>query len=196
MIKKIQVQITFNAHKHHFRFLLQRIEIWKNLEWKQVEPELLAIGENLIDLYTGNLSVENICVECVQYFKTKNIDNKITFSNWLHPLEYRKIELSDSSQWVIKKGNDAERFIHVHPAKQSPHTIRVRATTLKTVITLMVCTDKVSQLSNENLKTVNQIRTKYIHLSPVKSLQQGKGILMLWELFDSYYCTTHELPLV
>ena len=57
MIEKIPVPLTFNAHKHHFRFLLHQIEIWKNLEWKQVEPELLGIGENLIDFYTGELTI-------------------------------------------------------------------------------------------------------------------------------------------
>jgi hypothetical protein len=191
MIEKIQVPITFNAHKHHFRFLLQRIEIWKTLEWQLVEQELTSIGENLIDLYTGDLTIENIGTECLQIFKNLNIKNKTTLTAWLHPLEYRKIELSDFSKWVIKEGNDTDRFIHIHPAKQSPHTIRVRAATLKTVITLMITTDTISLQINENLKTVNQIRTAYLHLSPVKSLQYGKGILKLWEYFDSHYHTKH-----
>lgn len=183
MIEKIPVPVTFNTHKHHFRFLLHQIGIWKNLEWKQVEAELLQIGENLLDFYTGNLTVENICTECTHYFKTNNINDKISFASWLHPFEYRKIVLGDSSEWVIKEGNDKERYIHIHPAKHSPHTIRVRAATLKTVVTLMVHTCAISQHINENLQTVNQIRKEFLHLSPIKSLQRGKGILQLWEMF-------------
>ena len=187
MIEKIQVPITFNAHKHHFRFLLQRIEIWKTLEWQQVEQELTGIGENLIDLYTGDLTIENIGAECIHFFKNLNINNKTSLTAWLHPLEYRKIELSDFSQWVIKEGNDTVRFIHIHPAKQSPHTIRVRADTLKTVTTLMIKNVSISAHMNENLEKVNSIRVEYLHLSPIKSLQSGKGIQQLWELFHSHH---------
>lgn len=187
MNEKIPVPITFNPYKHHFRFLLQRIEFWKNLEWKQVESELLGIGENLIDLYTGDLTIENVCTECFHFFNIRNINNKISFTNWLHPVEYRKIELSDLSEWVIKEGNDPERFIHIHPAKQSPYTIRVRAATIKTVLTLMITSFKISDQMIENLQTVNQVRAVYLHLSPIKSLQRGKGILKLWEHFIRNY---------
>jgi hypothetical protein len=193
MNEKIQVPITFNPHKHHFKFLLKQIETWKNQEWNQVEQELIGIGENLLDFYTGDLTLENICAECVQFFKTNNISDKISFANWLYPQEYRKIELSDSSVWVIKEGKATEQFIHIHPAKQSVHTIRVRAVTLKTVLTLMITTDAISQQMNENLQMVNKIRTARLHLSPIKSLQHNKGILQLWELFFSHYRAT--LPL-
>jgi hypothetical protein len=187
MNEKIPVPLTFNANKHHFRFLLHQIGIWKKLKWEQVEKELLGIGENLIDFYTGDLTVEKICTECIMHFKIKNISDKTSFANWLNVLEYRKIELSDSSEWVIKQGKDTERYIHIHPAKQSIHTIRARAATLKTVVTLMVCSNTLSPHMNENLQKVNQIRTDYLHLSPIKSLQHGKGIMYLWELFYNRY---------
>lgn len=186
MFEKIPVPVTFNAHKHHFRFLLNEIKTWKTLDWKQVEPKLLEIGENLLDFYTGELSVENICEDCIHYFNSRKINDKISFADWLNPNEYRKIVLNDSSEWVIKEGNDPGRFIHIHPAKQSPHTIRVRAATLKTVIALKTKNVTISNNINENLQKANNIRTTYLHLSPIKSLQRGKGILKLWELFDSF----------
>lgn len=187
MIAKNQVPITFNTHKHHFRFLLQQIGVWKTLVWENIEPELLLIGENLLDFYTGDLTVEEICNQCIHFFRIRNISNRVSFLNWLQPNEYRKIKLNDSSEWVVKEGNDSERYIHIHPAKNSPHTIRVRAATLKTVITLMTNTAEISAQMNENVLTVNQIRTRYLQLSPVKSLQHGKGILQLWELFVDNY---------
>jgi hypothetical protein len=187
MNAKIPVPVTFNTHKHHFKFLLGRIEIWKNTDWNHAESELLAIGENLLDFYTGNLTIEDICAECIHFFKSNNITNKIDLTNWLNPLEYRKIKLSDSSEWVVKEGKDPVRYLHIHPAKQSVHTIRVRAATLKTVLGVMIKTDDISAHLNENLNTVNNIRNAYLHLSPVKSLQRNKGILKLWELFFSHY---------
>ncbi|KAF0234973.1 MAG: hypothetical protein FD181_3601 [Prolixibacteraceae bacterium] len=186
MNEKIPVPVTFNPHKHHFQFLLQRIGVWTDMEWENVEHEFLGIGENLLDFYTGDLTVEKICAECAQFFKSRNINDKITFSNWLLPLEYRKIVISDSSEWVIKKGKHPERFIHIHPAKKSPHTIRVRAATLKTVLTLMVCNIAISPQMNDNLLIVNKIRTAYLQFSPIKSLPRGKGIMQLWELFFKF----------
>jgi len=193
MNDKIPVPVTFNTHKHHFGFLLCKIENLKNIDWNQAEPEFFGIGENLLDFYTGDLTVENICADCILFFKNKNISDKIAFTKWLYPLEYRKIKLSDSSEWIIKEGKNPNRYIHIHPAKQSKHTIRIRAATLKTVLAVMIKSGNISKQMNNNLLTVNKIRTEYLHLSPVKSLQRGKGILQLWELFASHYCET--LPL-
>lgn len=187
MTVKIQAQITFNAHKHHFQFLLKEIIKWRQLEWEHVEPEILLMCENLLDFYTGCLSVESIVDECDRYFFERQINEKTAFLNWLQPVEYRKIVLSDISQWIVKRGNDNEKFIHIHPAKQSPHTIRMRAATLKTVVTLMIKKISISPQMNDNLIAVNNIRTEYLHLSPVKSLQQGKGIFKLWEIFATHY---------
>nr|WP_157470911.1 hypothetical protein [Draconibacterium orientale] len=90
----------------------------------------------------------------------------------------RRIEMAD------KKGIQANRFIHIHPAKFSKHTIRVRATTLKTVLTL--CVHKIPILDDTelNLMAVNQQRSSYLQLSPIKSLDdENSGILKLWQLF-------------
>lgn len=190
MTEKIETPVTFNAHKHHFRFLLKEIELWKNLDWKLIEPAILLMGENLTDFYTGFLTVENICTECRQYFLSIGVNDKAAFSKWLHPMEYRRIVLSDSSEWIIKEGKDSLNYIHIHPAKQSPHTIRVRASTLKTVVTLAVKNTIISKQTSEILQSVNLVRTTFLNLSPVKSLQADKGILKLWEMFANHHSAT------
>jgi hypothetical protein len=179
--------ITFNAFKHHFRFLNERIIVWKKLDWNEVVKELKYIGNNLTDLYCGNLSVDSIIYECCQHFKKLNITDEHKLAEWLKPLEYRKIRLSDNSLWVVKQGSDQCHYIHVHPAKNSPHTIRVRATTLKTVIALKVKALKQDNIIDYNLKTVNSIRTGCLGLSPVKSLVKGKGIDRIRNLFNGTY---------
>lgn len=187
MTGKIQAQITLNAHKHHFQFLVNKIELWKKSDWQQVEPEILLMGENLLDFYTGNLSDEKIEYECFRYFFERGINDKNAFLKWLYPADYRKIILSDSSEWVIKPEYDTEKYIHIHPAKYSPNTIRVRATTLKTVVALMIENAAISAQINENLAMVNHIRAKKLQLSPIKSLQNGKGILKLWKMFATHH---------
>ena len=181
---EIPVPITFNAQKHHFGFLKNQLQQWITMEWKDISPNLLSIGNNLLDFYLGELSVNTICMECLTFLQENKIQEKNAFLDWLKPLEYRKIELSDHSVWIVKKGEDPIRFIHIHPGKQSPHTLRVRATTLKTVIALKVHSVPVQEEMKMNLEWVNEIRVKYLQLSPIKSLQPNKGILHFWKIFE------------
>lgn len=183
MEPKIPEPVTFNPYKHHLGFLKSQIETWKHQNREEVQSELLCLGENLIDFYFGNLSVEKICNECTAYFREIHCLEKTAFTNWLAPREYRKITLSDSSGWVVKKGDDPERYIHIHPGKHSPFSTRVRAATLKTVIALQVVSIHFQNDSKENLRAVNETRVSFLQLSPVKSIQPGKGIEQLWQWF-------------
>ena len=184
MNQEIPLPITFNPHKHHLGFLMERIHQWKKEEWEMVEEELRTIGTNLLDLYLGSLSVSSVCKACLLFFANHNITNADQFHDWLSTAKYKKITLPDTSRWVIKKGTDTRRYIHIHPAKNSVHTIRVRATTLKTVVALKIFEKSRGKNASTNLHTVNQIRKEYLNLSPVKSLTHGKGIARLWDLFD------------
>ena len=183
-MNKIQGPITFNAHKHHFQSLKWQIEEWKKQSWSEVQKESLCLGENLFDFYIGELTVENICNECLKYFKGENITEITTFKKWLGKNEYQKIELSDSSQWVIKQGINSDRYIHIHPGKYSRHTLRIRAVTLKTVVALQVQSAAIKESMKENLHQVNYIRKNYLKLSPIKSLSYDKGIFKIWQLFE------------
>jgi hypothetical protein len=180
---KIPLPVTFNPHKHHLGFLKLQIETWKQQNRESVQTALLCLGENLIDIYFGQLSVEQICNECIAYFRGIHSLEKTAFTDWLGPHEYRKIRLSDSSVWVVKKGVDPERYIHIHPGKHSPFSTRVRATTLKTVIALQVCSVHFQNNRTENLRAVNETRVSFLKLSPVKSIQSGKGIEQLRKRF-------------
>lgn len=184
---KIQAPVTLNAHKHHFHDLLRQMEIWKTMEWDKIYKELLLIGNNLLDFYTGTMTVDEVCTGINHFLIAQNILNSDDFEKWLYPIGYRKIILHDSSEWIIKMGNDPAKYVHIHPAKFSPHTIRVRANTLKTAIALTMKGHKILPDMHQNLQMINLIRTRFLQLSPVKSLHRGKGILQLWELFDNNY---------
>ena len=182
---EIPVPITFNPQKHHFAFLKKQLQQWKKMDWQDIQPEFLSMGSNLLDFYYGKLSVEIICRECLAFLQKNQLTEKDIFFNWLGDLEYRKMELSDHSLWVVKKGVDTLRFVHIHPAKQSPHTLRVRATTLKTVLALQIHNIPIQKEIKKNLEIVNEIRVKYLQLSPVKSLQTDRGILRFWYIFNT-----------
>ena len=184
MPDEIPLPLTYNPYKHHFGFLLKAIEKWGEMPWEEVEPALLCIGSNLIDFYLGELSVEEVSKQTIDFFANRKITERAEFLRWLNPPHWKKIELSDGSEWLIKQGNDMQRYIHIHPAKLSLHTIRVRAVTLKTVLALEIKQVKLNAVTRENLESVNQIRKEYLNLSPIKSLRKNEsGILRLWKLF-------------
>jgi hypothetical protein len=188
MNKKILNRITFNIHKHHFRFLTGQLQNWPSLAWPQVDKELKVIGENLLDLYTGSLSPEEISLESSGQLESLNIRNRAAFEKWLLPEKYKKIVLSDGSQWVLKKGNNKPRYIHLHPGKFSPFTIRVRGTTLKTALAVIyIAVQTKRDLKQIDLQFVNFVRTAYLGLSPVKLLHRNKGISRMLDLFVKSY---------
>jgi hypothetical protein len=183
MKNKIQEPLLFNPQKHHLHFIQEQIGFWQSLSREQAMDDLNKIGNNLLDLYFGSLTVEEICGEIIQTLEKNNRLEKKQYLKWLGPKEYNKIRSSDGSDWLAKKGNLPERFVHIHPAKNSLDTIRVRGTTLKTIIALLIYDIKYKQNAKTNLGAVNSIRKEYLDLSPVKSLQANKGILRLWEFF-------------
>lgn len=152
------------------------------MEWQEAEKEIRLLGNNLIDLYIGKLGISEIIRETLHFAGKNNITSPEELAQWLHPLEYRKFELSDHSFWVIKQGQDNARFLHIHPGKYSLFTIRVKAPTLKTVIALKIYD---STVVSPDLGLVNKIRVEKLNLSPVKGLVAGKGIARLLADFNS-----------
>ncbi|WP_321375229.1 hypothetical protein [uncultured Draconibacterium sp.] len=184
MSVEIPLPIQFNPYKHHFRFLLSEIGSWQPDHPNEWQTKMLLIGNNLFDFYLGDLMPVQIANLCIEYFNQKNLLDSLAFYNWLDHRDWKKISLSDKSEWLIKRGNLAERFIHIHPAKFSKHTIRVRAATLKTVIVLCIYKIPLSNDSIKNLRAVNRLRKSFLGLSPVKSINDpDSGILKLWQLF-------------
>jgi len=183
MDNKIQPPLLFNPQKHHLHFIQEKFGYWQSVDWEEAMRDLNKIGNNLLDLYYGNLTVEKICEELLQKLKNSNWLEKKQYQIWLGPKEYKKLPCSDGSVWLFKKGNLPDRFVHIHPAKNSLFTIRVRGTTLKTVIALFVNKIEFQENLKTNLEAVNSIRKEYLNLSPIKSLQANKGILRLWEFF-------------
>ena len=180
----INPPLAFNPCKHHLMFLKTQIKKWRMQPWHEVEKDLQCIGNNLIDLYYGKLTINKICIQCLDFASQKNISSAIRLAEWLQPFEYRKTELSDTSLWVIKQGTDAERFLHIHPAKYSPFTLRVRANTLKTVLAVKILTEG-TKLPDLHLDFVNQVRTEKLGISPIKNLEKGKGIAGLWSVLSN-----------
>jgi len=151
------------------------------LQWKN---ELVVIGHSLIDLYVGYLSVKQIVEETLHMLHQINITNTIQYETWLRSGGgYRIIQLTDKSQWTLRrsKANNIQ-YIHIHPARNSLHTIRIKSESLKTAIAyhclkFYQTTINIPAIWEEKIDytaTLNIVR-KEIDLSPIrKAERQGK----------------------
>jgi hypothetical protein len=175
--------VAFNPYKHHLGFLKQKIKYWRSQPWDEVEREILCIGTNLIDIYYGSLPVRQIYDEVAEFAGKEGITDALKMAEWLGHEEYRKTILSDNSQWIVRQGLNPGYFLHIHPAKHSMYTLRIRASTLKTVIALRVF-GLQEQEKKLDLEAVNYARKKIARLSPIKRIEQDKGISRIWSLFN------------
>jgi hypothetical protein len=175
---QIPVPIFFNPYKHHRNFILELLETSSLPEIKNL---LVSVCDNYIDIYTGNYTPKMICNEMLDRLGKDLSSDKGKFETWLAENNgFRVVKLGDESEWIVRKGSDDARFIHLHPAKTGQHTIRFKGSSLKTIYQFkMEFPDKKSPFE---LDLVNKARKKS-NLPPIKKLEPGKGILRCWELF-------------
>ena len=170
--------INLNCWKHHAGFIKKQIESVKEIkELDQLKVYLLKIGESQMDLYFGDYSPAKISEQILDYIHSKKIFSSSQYQEWLSKdgKEYQLIELKDKSIWTLRLGDDAERYVHIHPGRYSPSTVRVKATTLKTAI-LVLCSEKTGEIKTIETEKINQIRKKYLNEPPIKSYSSASGL--------------------
>lgn len=165
--------ILFNALKHHRGYINEQIA----KATPATLPELLKkLGNSQMDIYYGELGMTALMEEVVTHVP---VDNEEEYLAWLG--DYREITLSDSSRWVLLAGNVPGQYIHLHPGRYSPHSMRVKATILKTAIACMVCFPAVER---PDLGQVNEMRGRLLDLSPVRDLEQCQH---LWKVMGMLF---------
>ncbi len=174
----IPVPVRFNPFKHHRKYILDLLE---GASPEMIISQLDLLCNNYIDIYTGVMMPGDIGKAVISILKSNHALQKDDFTRWVVLRNgYRKIKLEDHSEWVVRKSIDPERYIHIHPARTGPFTIRFKGSSLKTAFELKTSLrDREEILSLEN---VNRIRMQ-IGLSPVKKLERNRGILNCYEKF-------------
>lgn len=173
----IPLPIRFNPLKHHRKYILRLLQ---NASAEKITDLLDPVCNNYIDLYTGSLTTEEIARQVIAILKSLKVLNKEKFTSWVNGNHgYRKITLSDHSEWVVRFGNESERFVHLHPSRTGPHTVRFKGSTIKTI-----CLLKMNSPCSEtpSLDVVNRVRME-VGLSPINKLETNKGILACYEKF-------------
>ncbi len=176
----------FNPIKHHLGFIRTYINSNSGYENQLSRPvitrELKHLGTSLMDIYKGELSLEKINKEICAFLTSKNLYNIENFCSWTgkKSKDFKTISLSDDSEWVIKYFDDKLRYIHYFPARNSPHSLRAKANTLKSAVLYLIFIDK------DFITEVDLNRSRATTgLSPVKDVYEAEAITELIEIIRS-----------
>jgi hypothetical protein len=179
----IPVPILFNPLKHHLEFIREFIRLNAR---DHDEPgntviikDLKHIGGSVMDVYSGNLSFTEICEELLGCLTTRKLNAREKFLEWAgkDPNDFKTINLSDGSQWVMKYYEHEQRFVHSFPARFSPHSFRVKANTLRSAVLYQIFIGK-DFITEENLNNARAIGG----LSPVKDVMDTEAITEMIEI--------------
>jgi hypothetical protein len=170
--------VRLNALKHHCHYLESRIVDWKNMDWGMVREELLELGNNQFDMYTGELEVQDICQEVEEYLLKNRVLTREDVHTWLGKAGYKTIQLSDRSLWIIREGELSSEPVHIHPARHQTMVKRMKSTHVKTAVAIIIETGgQDNSYINFNTMNINIIRSEKIGLSTVKSVKESNKIL-------------------
>jgi hypothetical protein len=173
----------FNPLKHHLGFIKEyinlRIDGSSDDDIKSLFKELKHLGTSVMDVYNGTLSIPDICKEVESFLEKKKIKPKKIFLPWagINPADFKIISLSDDSQWTLKFHNNELRYVHIFPARSSPHSFRVKSNTLKSAVLYNIMIGK-DYISNDDLNRIRPL----LGLSPVKDSVDTEAIIEMIEI--------------
>ena len=150
-----------------------------------IAADLLKVGNSMIDIYHGILSIHEITAEIKDYLLSIDSFEASQYLAFVtgNSKNFRTMGLSDGSSWTLIKGNDPQRYLHIHPSRSSMHTIRARAIALKTAIYIMIFYEK--ELTDTNLiALINKVRLHKMNESPIKNEVYTRGVRRVLEVFE------------
>jgi hypothetical protein len=167
----------FHGWKHHARFLcahIRRLGAGGPDALSRLPADLLAIGGSQMDLYLGPLTPAAIAGALI---------DQLAAADRLHPQRYRAAladsggylvaDLADRSRWVLRWGDQPGRYVHIHPARYAPQTLRVRAPVLKTALAALAWA--AAHGVPLDLDAVNAARAALLGWQPLKALDAEAG---------------------
>jgi hypothetical protein len=176
--------IHFNPFKHHLACvcrLLRTIETVQASDKQLLFDTFKNINANVVDVYTGRLSPEEIKEAITDKLTMNNIGAKNEFLNCLGPKGFREIVLPDESVWILRKGEYKEAFVHIHPSRKPPLAVRIHGNAWRTVVAFLILFPEF-KTKIPTLGGINAFRKKFIGLSPVKGTGNMQRIMNVYNL--------------
>ncbi len=161
--------IALNCWKHHLGYIKSHLVSETHFDRNNLQKSISSIGDSILDLYVGNLDSFDISHQVLNHKDLVTSSDVINYRLWLTNggEEYKCVLLSDGSSWTLRLGNDLERYIHIHPSRYSPYTIRLRGSTLKTSIAYILQYGFSSE--DCTVEKVNIARLNFTNLPPLKA---------------------------
>ncbi len=127
-----------------------------------------------MDVYTGALPPRDLSTWARDEVGRMDLLDRERFRDWLlHAGEYAVFtHPADGSRWVLRLGDEHGRFVHLHPGRWSPLTVRVRANVLKTAF-LVLCRTGIHGGDPMNRAILNEVRA-HLGLSPLDADAEGE----------------------
>lgn len=178
--------ILFHPLKHHLLYIRQFISEHMHASKADITAALKTIGSSQLDLYTGSLTPDQIAGETLLSLHQKGLLTSKAFKEFLTEgqTDYQIISLSDKTDWILRWGTRHNRYVHLHPARYTQNTLRVKANSLKTAIAVhILASDRQEKLS---LALLNKARKEYLGLSEITSLNLSRSISNLVLLLDEH----------
>jgi len=175
--------LLFNPLKHYLQFIRDfvssRTLTVNDPGLKELTRELKHIGTCVMDIYTGELTQKEIFKEVLDFLETNNLKEKEVYKSWTGTDfdDYRIITLSDTSQWTLKYHDHETKFVHIFPARSSPHSFRTKANTLKSAILYVTIFGK-DYVSDDDLNAARAL----MGLSPVKEVADAEAVTEMIEI--------------
>jgi hypothetical protein len=180
VLLEVPFPVLFNTWKHHAGALRARIAHSAQdgeVGLRQLAEQLVQIGGDLMDLYLGKLSPVEIADHVVVALKQDGRLALAEYGQWIEANGgYQVLTFAeDESRWVLRMGDEPDRYVHIHPARWAPQTLRVRANVLKTAI-LAVAYAAVHGNNPLDVRLINTVRQQFLGYSPIGRLQGDQGI--------------------
>jgi hypothetical protein len=172
--------VLLNGMKHHAGFLADFILNFDTAGAEKtslLKHELAIIGTSQMDFYTGFLTPLEIGLEISEYLKKNQIHDEYSYLTFLEKQKnsYRVVILSDGSGWILLAGKLKGRHVHIHPGRDSLHTIRVRSETMKSAIAIL-CYSERYRKDPFDITLVNEVRVNVLRLPPVRIISGSMGL--------------------
>ncbi len=167
--------VLFNAWKHHTGWVRSRIaQAVSANTLDQLAEEVVVIGTRLMDFYHGPLAPDAIGERVLQQLRHDAKLDEPVYREWLAGQGgYAMLTLpDDGSRWAVRAGAEGGRYVHLHPGRYSPNTVRVQANALKTAV-LAHAIAQLQGRSASEVAVVNEARQRFLQLPPVPAIHEG-----------------------
>jgi hypothetical protein len=171
--------VLLNAWKHHAGWVRERIaDVATGGETAipELAAELLVTGGRIMDVYFGPLTVCEIGHRVLDGLRMGGRFEPGVYARWLEGQGgYAVVPVGDDgSRWAIRLGPLDGRYVHIHPGRYSPNTVRVHANPWKTAI-LVHALAPITGRFPADLAVVNEVRTRWLDLPAVSGVGAAVG---------------------